>query len=1000
MSCVGYNGLMTLTIIDTPHARASEEAAFAAAGEALERGLIPVVIVPTYDDTVRLKKEWASAGSFGIAVETLSAWIADLWELFGDGRSIVSPIQRQLLAGKALSIRSDGGNRDCGDSCGNDGDSSSADSASSLLAPTSGMRKFIASAAREALPYAVMKPNLGRGEREAVAVLETYRDLLATCGLVEESEAAFALAESGALAGYRPFLVGMAPDELTAVARKLVESADGVLFDNKRSAPCGEGRSFELERLIGTLYAPDEEHPVEATGAVRFVLPSGRYAVAGALADAIASALDDDPAARIVLAARDPHAMFEEVAPRLAARGVPSEVRGTLSFADTEFGAAWLALFDTVFGDAPLLARTASDFALSAYSGVGVRGAYWLDARWRANRAIDRDALLTDLGGTADHGLNGIVGSIECGRMDDAFDVLLAHLAKQSSWPEGYRDRQLAALNLARSTFEEAAALGADMREYRSILEDQRLFFSACTGSQPGAADGEANALGRMREAVNEPAPVLVVDLEGAAALGACSVDVLVIADLTAESYPVRDGEGVLSLLLEKLGASNAADGLASIRRTFFDAVSAPQRLLVLSRTLNTPAADEDRPAVVFEDVLDCYRTDLQDPSELDKKSGLPALLVPFASMRSEEGAYANLSAAGGSQAMAVEIPVMPTGFVTAHSRDKILLPQQRGGVVCEGYSLSPSAIESYLECPYKWFAHRRLRLEELDAGFGGREFGLFAHKVLEQFYARFRLDAASKVTSETLPFARELLARTFDERLAYEATLIGEPTALVPLNDLERKEVADLKRKLLGYLDREALLLPGYAPLDGEVSFGCNRGDFEYAGFKVNGTIDRVDVDGYGRAVVIDYKGAVGKAYALRDLKAEKDGASSSASFMLPRKVQTLIYAQAVRRTMGLEPVGALYLSYGKDEGIAGAFDHAALDPGKDLLDIDAAACGTTDFADMLDRVEEAVADRLQGLIAGEIPACPRDADACTYCPVTVCSVRDAVGLRSGGDE
>lgn len=45
---------------------------------------------------------------------------------------------------------------------------------------------------------------------------------------------------------------------------------------------------------------------------------------------------------------------------------------------------------------------------------------------------------------------------------------------------------------------------------------------------------------------------------------------------------------------------------------------------------------------------------------------------------------------------------------------------------------LSASQIESYLECPYKWFSLRRLRLHDADALFSGAETGTFAHRVLE----------------------------------------------------------------------------------------------------------------------------------------------------------------------------------------------------------------------------------------------------------------------------
>lgn len=971
---------MTCTRIDTPHTYAADDAALSCATRASSENMLPVVLVASYDETVRLKKAWSTVAPFGIAIVTLQAWIADLWELYGDGRTLVEPVERQFLIAEALSF-----------SCQHTPDG--------LLRPTAGTRKFIAAVARKALPRAVDNPDLSAGEREAIAVLATYRDLLKEHGLVEYSEAIDLLREADALAGCKPIVLGVDAGEFSALERALLASADVTFVSNEHlTAPPCDNRAAELEALSNVLFRPNEKNPVQATGAVRFVLPSGRYAVSHALCSAIEQRVEENHEIDIVIAAREPYALFEAVSKRLALQGIATSVQTAIPFSATEFGMAWLALLETFCGDTSV-ARAATDFAISAYAGVSVRGAYRMDVRWRANRALDRDSILTDLSGTADHGLNGLVGSLENGRMNEAFDIMQAHIIKQISWPSGYRDRQLSALSVARSVYEQAERFGADLARYRAILEDQRMGVRMETEIEPSTQQADSLDVSRA-------ATVRIIDLSAAASLGPASCDVLFVTELTASAYAVRDGARALQSLLEKLGAPEDTDGLESLRAVFARAITVPQHQLVLSCPLKTVTADDERPAVIFEDLVDCYRADLQNPSEVDEVTGLPASLGAYADGRGEQAAFENLSDSGKPQSMEDEIPIMPTGFVTPSARSKILLPQQWGGVVCEGYCLSPSAIESYLECPYKWFAHRRLRLEELDAGFGGREFGLFAHRVLELFYARFRADVALKVTPATLEQARSVLNRIINEQLAYDASLIGDSAALVPLTDLERKEVEDLRRKLLDYLGREAVLLPGFSPLDGEVSFGRKQGTFEYAGFKVNGTIDRVDVDGFGRAVIIDYKGAVGKAYALRE-NVEKQSGESEASdsenhveFILPRKVQTLIYAQAVRKTMGLEPVGAIYLSYGKDQGISGAFDHSVLDPGKDLLGIDAALCGTRDFGSLLDEVEEMVATRLSSLLAGEIPACPRDADACTYCPVTVCSVRDAVQRERGGDE
>ena len=174
-------------------------------------------------------------------------------------------------------------------------------------------------------------------------------------------------------------------------------------------------------------------------------------------------------------------------------------------------------------------------------------------------------------------------------------------------------------------------------------------------------------------------------------------------------------------------------------------------------------------------------------------------------------------------------------------------------------------------------------------------------------------------------------------------------------------------------------------------------------------GSVDRIDVDDRGNAVVLDYKGSAGAGYNhfTKETKEASDGAAAGAAgagaaaaaegdlragaaagadgivlASLPQKVQALIYAQVVRRKLDVNPVGALYVSYGKTSGCAGLFDAFKLDPQKDLLDIAAKYCETTSFLDTLDQVEEAIAARLDGIRVGRIEPCPSDT-ACKWCEV-----------------
>ena len=302
-----------------------------------------------------------------------------------------------------------------------------------------------------------------------------------------------------------------------------------------------------------------------------------------------------------------------------------------------------------------------------------------------------------------------------------------------------------------------------------------------------------------------------------------------------------------------------------------------------------------------------------------------------------------------------------------------------QGGQVLDEPCLSPSQIESYLECPYKWFAQRRLRLDDLDEGFGPLEMGDFAHHALHSFYKHMSEDLGeAKVTPQLLAQARELMADVLARHKALQPHLRQSENRLIPTSQVEHRELAELERKLMDYLDFEAELLPTFAPKYLEYDVACG-GAVDYAGHKLLGTADRIDVDGEGRCAIIDYKGSISGSYALGVREEGRLG-----------KVQALIYAQVVRRTLGLEPVGALYVCYGRRKMISGAYDGRVIENAhlpnmrhKDCM------CADRPFSDVLDETEEAVAAALERMLAGDIRPRPETPEACKWCPVSSCSER-----------
>ncbi len=121
-----------------------------------------------------------------------------------------------------------------------------------------------------------------------------------------------------------------------------------------------------------------------------------------------------------------------------------------------------------------------------------------------------------------------------------------------------------------------------------------------------------------------------------------------------------------------------------------------------------------------------------------------------------------------------------------------------------------------------------------------------------------------------------------------------------------------------------------------------------------------------------------------------------------LPRHVQSLIYAQVVRRMHPeIKLMGALFLCTKGDHALAGACAESQVDRVLGCVDKPAPASrhasmgiagaqgGAEEFWEYLDDVEAMVAEKISDLLAGRIEADPVDADACSYCPVLHCDKR-----------
>ena len=304
---------------------------------------------------------------------------------------------------------------------------------------------------------------------------------------------------------------------------------------------------------------------------------------------------------------------------------------------------------------------------------------------------------------------------------------------------------------------------------------------------------------------------------------------------------------------------------------------------------------------------------------------------------------------------------------------------------------LSASQIESYASCPLCWFMGSRVRPQQLDAGFGNMEKGNFVHDVMERLHVRLRDEGLRRVAPENLDAALAVLRAVFDEvRAEHERGKTSSSAPLVPLSTVERLQVDDILPQLEAAVRYEARALAPFAPEYFEYSF--NGLGVTYAGRPLGGRIDRVDVDAEGRAVVIDYKHrANASQFRLKDPTVPNDAGTSPADDprWLPEHTQSLIYAQALRRALGLDVRGALYFSTKtKSPSMSGAVsaELAEEEPGDGRVPglksgfPDEGNGGTCTFDELLDRVEEGIAARLDEMEAGVVAAAPDPTGRCAF--------------------
>lgn len=989
-----------------------------------------VLLAPTFAELDLCRHDAAEAGiSLGIDYKTPTSWLRSLWELLGDGRGFVDNLQRQMLFSDMVARLDDADLQP--------------------LSRSQGTVRMLARMARDVLPGVagtgaerccdnVCKPKpKSDAEARVFELLCAYARGLDRRDMVEPCEAADIMA--GALAdnlpactravcvrGVTSFTHGLL-ELLSAVANNggevvvLLAREQAAMREELAAAFDVRGVPFEIAPLDEDAGAP----AIAPKSVVRpaFVEVAGPHARARVYADVIdkmvkarkeskvndAASAPADPVRVLVVSARAPQ-LFGELAARLAARHVAAETAEFTAFSQSIAGRQFTALANLIermkAADEGAASKTEwwpapelTDWIYSPLSGADAASARTFDKNMRLSRSKTTAGVKSLL--------QSVQGQVRGARkaasdenwfknvpcvISDVFQALwrdkpVTALKAMLAVAEALPDRALGGLDGQARRQAEAAllrhvidilmngarALDVSQAATVPVLDDIR----TKVDKRSTAYDYETYEVDRAPRA-----QVRFASLADAAALRPDSYDAVLFADVDLDSYPLSHEEGPLATLTAELGRSGVTlEPAALLRVRFGRAIQAARGPVALARVTHDRQARECYPAAVW--------TELRAHAEAAGAAKVTCVgegdIIADFDPAAGEGIECKRVACEAPQHLSeAAVPYLVLRRRDGEGENAPLVPRLT----------SASQIEAYSTCPLCWFVSYRVKPQSIDAGFGNMEKGNFVHDVLEHLHARLPQEGMERVTPENLPRAQELLREVFDETLAEHAGKRGTEGPLVPLSAVEERQVAEILPQLEGVLAYESDALAPFAPR--YLEFAFNELKVEYAGWPLGGRIDRVDVDAENRAVVIDYKHRSGvEEFKLADptVRDEESGeAPIDDPRWLPPHTQTLIYAQAMRRALGLDTRAALYFSTkGGKPALRGAASAELLEeergdgriPG--LKKGFPGEGGSMDFDALLDRVEASIAERLRELEAGDVAAVdPTSAQAaharCSY--------------------
>lgn len=1018
----------------------------------LERWGSAQLIVPSSDTVLLVKRQLGAIQelSVGVNVSTFDEWMRDQWKLYGSSDRLLSTTLRKVFFQQIL-------------------DGMSADELGSLNAGK-GTVELLSKLAPEyltELDHIMASGQLSVGQISACKVLERYKALLEEKSYVEVCQCLDYLLQSIPAQGAA--LVFSRVEDLSEArlkfVRKLSQKRDVVFSLYVPEGPAGyaaeqqlelaggpgcdcrvdaelapAAKSQELNDLLARVFRATEGNEVTPSGAVTFLSPLGQLAEAESISRYISQCVESGSKSFVVYTS-DSQRVWDALSQKLAAKGIAAHYKRSVRIQDSLAGRAFANLIDAYvtlreraeleknidyqasehqMGDMSWWPpRTLTDYLISPISGISVERAWMLDKSWRGNRTLYATRVLETLSKAAMSSrlCAETIKSLELGRIGSAAQRIIEYLSAEASDEQSEAAQSKETLLQNQESLKVMSKIVSSAQELHEAglkLTPQTLksFIDLCK---------DQAVMTPVSNGVKSDIQVLIAPVGQAHSFEPHMFDTVIFQGMDTLNFGVKASDGALQEFVRHASVMPTVTEFARYQRDFYTALTTASTSVAFEKVEQKDVFN----AVALSEVKACY------PKDYAKKTGL---------VRGEEEVLVNLLPQASDPERVAELPTIESGEIDPKLKNIVVLPrhltrvtleQELQGLIevsREGLPLlSASQIETYLECPYKWFTQRRIKISQVDTEFAPMQMGTFIHRVLELTHATLLAEAlgcdvsevdlavepvllqdvaGSRITSDNLDHAKQVLDTCFAQVWDEQFNNINRASSneLIPHSIQERKQVENIRENLKNLLEFEASHFVGYQPRFFELRFGREENVVEYAGAQFTGSIDRVDVNAHGQALIIDYKHK-----GTNDLKAYSAKLSLDSELskeILPRHVQSAIYAQIMRKQLTkykLEPVAAIYLGTKEQKdkpsfALAGMATEAATEhiwnihpEDKKLRDqaVMVVSQNSAEFTDYLDAWENLIAQKVQAMLSGDVRANPCDKDACRYCPVKLCDKR-----------